>query len=135
MSSTLRFKKVCEHCKQTFIAHKTTTKYCSHKCNSRAYKANVKQLKTKLAAQDFIHTTQMASQQLSAVQLKQFLDIQEVCILLKCSESTLRKLISKGSIPTRQIGRKHIIRRTNIDSLFGNTSKDSVTQFILSCTR
>ena len=38
-ASKIPIKKVCEHCKQEFVAWKTTTKYCSHQCNSRAYKS------------------------------------------------------------------------------------------------
>lgn len=118
MSSSLKLKKICEYCKQKFIAQKTTTRFCSHKCNSRSYKANVREQKKTLVQQELIHQTEKSTTQLSSIQLKQFLDIQETCILLKCSESTLRKLISKRSVPTQKIGRKHIIRRTDIDSLF-----------------
>lgn len=118
MSSNLKLKKICEYCKQKFIAQKTTTKYCSHTCNSRAYKSSVRELKQSLVEQELIHQTEKSTTQLSSIQLKQFLDIQETCILLKCSESTLRKLISKRSVTTQKIGRKHIIRRTDIDSLF-----------------
>ncbi|MEG1005727.1 MAG: DNA-binding protein, partial [Bacteroides sp.] len=37
-SSSIRIKKVCEWCGEVFYAQKTTTRYCSHRCNSRAYK-------------------------------------------------------------------------------------------------
>lgn len=118
MSSTLRLKKACEYCKQTFIAQKTTTRFCSHRCNSRAYKQNIREQKKSTVQQDLIQHTAKSSPKLSSVQSKQFLDIKETCILLKCSESTLRKLISKANIRTALVGRKHIIRRTDIELLF-----------------
>ena len=40
MSSMIEIKKICQCCGIVFIARKTTTKYCSHKCASIAYKAN-----------------------------------------------------------------------------------------------
>jgi excisionase family DNA binding protein len=124
MSSNLQLKKVCVYCNQTFTAKKSSTKYCSHRCNSRDYKDSIRKLKVSTAEQNIIQQVGESSPKLSVIQTKQFLDVQEVCVLLKCSESALRKLITKGDIPTKQIGRKHIIRRIDIDSLFSNTSKD-----------
>lgn len=43
MSSNLKIPKICEFCKNTFIARTTRTRYCSHTCNSRAYKTVEKQ--------------------------------------------------------------------------------------------
>ncbi len=124
MGSTLNLKKVCEYCNTKFTAMKSTTRFCSNRCSSRAYKHNVKQLKTQLAESKSIQRVETASPALSVIQLKQFLDINETSILLKCSASTLRKLISKGVIKTVNIGRKHIIRRTDIEILFDNSTKN-----------
>lgn len=41
-SSSIRIKKVCEWCGEVFYAQKTTTRYCSHRCNSRAYKEDAR---------------------------------------------------------------------------------------------
>ena len=38
MSSSIKLPKFCDHCGKAFIAQKTTTRYCGHKCNSAAYK-------------------------------------------------------------------------------------------------
>jgi hypothetical protein len=38
MSSNLRIVKVCEFCKQEFIARKTTSQTCSDPCAKRLYK-------------------------------------------------------------------------------------------------
>lgn len=117
-TKTRYIKRNCAYCKKRFNAQKITTLYCSHICNCRAYKANIRLARLKQSEQAIKAKTITTSPELSTIQQKQFLDIKETCILLKCSESTLRKLISKGSIPTLLVGRKHIIRRTDIELLF-----------------
>lgn len=47
MSSLMDINKICEFCGSDFIAHKTTTRYCSLKCNSKAYKQRIRQEKIK----------------------------------------------------------------------------------------
>lgn len=42
MSSNLRIPKICAHCGERFIAQKTSTRFCSHKCSRRAYKDRLK---------------------------------------------------------------------------------------------
>lgn len=43
MSSNIEIKKKCKWCGQIYIAHKTTTNYCSHRCNNVAYKERIRQ--------------------------------------------------------------------------------------------
>ena len=38
MSTNIRVKRKCEYCKKEFTAKTIRTRYCSHQCNSRAYK-------------------------------------------------------------------------------------------------
>ena len=38
MSTNIKIPKFCQFCGQAFVAQTTTTRYCSHKCNSRHYK-------------------------------------------------------------------------------------------------
>jgi hypothetical protein len=40
MTNIMEFQKFCEWCHQPFASQKMTTRYCSHACNSKAYKAN-----------------------------------------------------------------------------------------------
>ena len=42
MGKRMEIKKICKFCGEPFIAQKTTTRYCSHRCNSRAYKLRKK---------------------------------------------------------------------------------------------
>lgn len=43
MSSNIEIQKKCKWCGQIFIARKTSTNYCSHKCNNAAYKERIRQ--------------------------------------------------------------------------------------------
>ena len=45
--SKIPIKKICEYCNSEFYAHKESTRYCSHTCNSRAYKQMKREAKTR----------------------------------------------------------------------------------------
>lgn len=45
MSSNIRIQRICQHCNNEFTARTTVTKYCSHKCASRAYKDRTRKKK------------------------------------------------------------------------------------------
>lgn len=45
MSSNIEIKKKCRWCGAEFIARKTTTEYCSHRCSGLAYKERKRQAK------------------------------------------------------------------------------------------
>src|SRR5690348_1253401 len=51
MSSNIRMKKVCEQCGEVFIAKKTFTRFCSHRCNCKALKDRDRDLKIAEATQ------------------------------------------------------------------------------------
>ena len=86
MSSRLQIKKLCEHCDEEFIAKTTVTKYCSHKCNQRAYKAKKRQEKIDNAA---TQTTKKRVAPIEVLKAKEILTVKEVAKLLNCSVRTL----------------------------------------------
>ena len=43
MASNIDIQKKCEWCGKLFIAHKTTTRCCSHRCANLAYKERTRQ--------------------------------------------------------------------------------------------
>ncbi len=70
MSSTIKLPKFCNHCGKAYIAQKTTTKYCGHKCNSAAYKqtkreekvnAEFKNQQSKIVSASSVGTTENLS--------------------------------------------------------------------------
>lgn len=46
MTSSRQYNRICLFCRTQFVAQKRTTKYCSHRCASRAYKVNKKRQDT-----------------------------------------------------------------------------------------
>ena len=60
MSSNIEIKKKCKWCGQIFIARKTSTNYCSHKCNNAAYKERIRQERIAAYQKEFIVSTEEA---------------------------------------------------------------------------
>ncbi len=86
-ASKIPIKKVCEHCKQEFVAWKTTTKYCSHQCNSRAYKSKRRE--------ERVQRTEVNEQEKKVKDLidKPYLSIAEAGRLLGISRHTIYRYI------------------------------------------
>jgi excisionase family DNA binding protein len=120
MSSNIIVVRICEFCKNEFEARTTTTKYCSHKCNSRGYKQNVKELKIKISDRETITKSVLPYEILNA---KPYLSISESCKLLGISRSTIYRLIQQQKINTHKIGNRSIIRNIDINNLFTDNNK------------
>ena len=60
MSSNIEIIRICEYCHNEFIAKTTVTRYCCHKCNSRAYKERVKSKKIKRSNEETYNTKTQA---------------------------------------------------------------------------
>ena len=50
----IEVQRICQYCEQEFTARTTVTKFCSHTCNQRAYKANKRDKKVKQSKLRFI---------------------------------------------------------------------------------
>ena len=131
MSSTIKLPKFCNHCGKAFIAQKTTTQYCSHKCNSAAYKkkkreekvsAEFKNQQSKIVSAVPVATaeTLQAPQAGNHINLrdKEFLSVVEVAALLGASRWTIQRMIKSKRLPVAKLGSRTIIKRTAIDNLF-----------------
>lgn len=119
MSSNLQIEKTCLWCKKIFIAKTTTTKYCSHKCNSRAYKAE----KRKEKLQDHLQQKLFGSteQNIEILNSKEFLKVAEVSLLLGLCRQTIYNLIYSGQLKASKISpRITLIKRTDIDEMFAS---------------
>ena len=115
MSSNIEVEKVCEYCRKIFIARTTRTRYCTHKCNSRAYKANLKEAKIQESKQ---MTSKIVAGFDPSITAKDFLSIDDAAKLLGISRSTLYRIIERGEIPIKKLGRRTILRRSDVDSYF-----------------
>ena len=123
MSSNIEITKVCELCGIQFIARKTTTKCCSHRCSSMAYKARKrdKQIgyakkKTEREILDF---------KLAEVQVKPMLTITETALLIGVSRPTIYAYLKNKELKALRLGSKTFIRLNEIYKKFDTISIDS----------
>ena len=114
MSSNIEVQRICEFCSNSFIAKTTITRYCSHKCNSRAYKRNVKNLKIELSNKE---TQLIIAKPIEELKTKPYLSIAETSKLIGISRRTIYRLLQKGELKASKAGKRTIISRINIDSL------------------
>lgn len=135
MSTNIKIPKFCQFCGQAFVAQTTTTRYCSHKCNSRHYKQIKKEEKIRATLSQQIQNVSSVNpetlQSLQSLQKlpiqttnfinlrdKEFLSVQEAAILLGASRWTIQRMINRNELKASKIGRRTIIKRTEIDNLF-----------------
>lgn len=119
MSSNIKVQRICLYCEQEFTARTTATKYCCHKCNQRAYKANRRAEKVK---QSNIEATQIKNQPIEQLKAKEFLTVREVSHLLNCSVRSVYYYIKNDLITAVNLGQRMTrIKRSEIDNLFNKT--------------
>ncbi|QCX38363.1 helix-turn-helix domain-containing protein [Aureibaculum algae] len=116
MSSNIRIQRICEYCNNEFTARTTLTKYCSHKCNSRHYKAKAKETKIDISNMETKGKVNIA---LEKIKKKEFLNVEEVALLLNCSKRTVYSHIRNGSIHAVNLGHRLTrIKKSTLDGLF-----------------
>lgn len=131
MSSSIKLPKFCNHCGKAFIAQKTTTKYCGHKCNSAAYKkakreekvnAEFKNQQSKIVSAYPVVVTETLPTPIAGNHInlrdKEFLSVAETAQLVGASRWTIQRMIKDNRLPASKFGSRTIIKRTSIDNLF-----------------
>jgi excisionase family DNA binding protein len=115
MSSNIRVKRICQHCEKEFTAKTTVTRYCGDRCSKRAYKARKKAEKLNAVTQE---SRKQVSKPIHELQLKEFLSGKETCQLFGISRTTLWRLIKQGKLKQANIGKRIIIRKSELQNLF-----------------
>ncbi len=116
MSSNIKIQRICDNCGQEFTARTTKTKYCSKKCNSQYYKAQLRQEKIESSNKETIKTIMFPLDQLKA---KEFLTVKEVATLLSCSIRTIYYYIDQGEIKAVNLGKRMTrVKRSELDKIF-----------------
>ena len=110
----MSIEKVCDFCQCKYIAKKTTTQYCTLRCASRAYKKRARE--TKIS--ETIETQNKKRPYNPVVKDKEFLSVNEVCMLLGASRWTIYRLIQNGKISCAKLGTRTLIQRVEINNLF-----------------
>ena len=118
-SSSIRIKKVCEWCGEVFYAQKTTTRYCSHRCNSKAYKEITRNKRIQDAE---TKTNILISQQpIQIIKDKEFLSFAEAGTLLGISRQAVYKMVAAGHLKASKISsRLSFIKRNDIENMIEN---------------
>lgn len=95
MSSNIKVQKICQHCGKEFTARTTTTRCCSHKCSSAAYKARKRNEKVEQTNVATTRASEMPALYVHHYPLieKEFLSVREVAMLLGCSKRTVYRFI------------------------------------------
>lgn len=116
MSSNIKIQRICQHCGNEFTARTTTTLYCSHRCNSAAYKAKQRAGKVEQSNKE---TQRIKSQPIEELKAKEFLTVREVARLLNCSVRSAYYYIESGTIKAVNLGQRITrVKRSEIDKLF-----------------
>ena len=118
MSSNIKIIRICKFCNNEFIAKTTVTQYCSHKCNSRAYKEKIKSKKIKKSNEE---TATSKTHLIEFLKVKEFLTVKDITILMNCSRQTIYKIIDNGKLNAINLNKKKIfVKRSDLDKLFKN---------------
>ena len=116
MSSNIKITRICEYCNNEFTAKTTVTRYCSHKCNSRAYKEKIKSVKIKKSIEQTIN---IKTHSIEILKIKEFLTVRDITTLMNCSRQTIYKIIDTGKLNAINLNKKKIfIKRSDLDKLF-----------------
>ena len=130
MSSNIEITRICELCGVKFTARKTTTRFCSHKCSSTAYKARKR---NKLVGQAKKRTErELHDFKLAEVQVKPILTITEASLLIGVSRPTIYAYLRNKELKGLRLGSKTFIRLNEIykkfDAVDANSFKPISTQ-------
>ena len=117
MASNIDIQKKCEWCGKLFIAHKTSTRCCSHRCANLAYKERTRQKRVS-------EFQTMVNQQIEKEDCidKDFFTPSEAAKYIGISRATFYRYLETNLIKSVQLKRKTIIRKRDIEALFDNAS-------------
>jgi excisionase family DNA binding protein len=118
MSSNILVQRICKNCNSEFTAKTTVTKYCSKNCNRNAWR---KRKQAGLVKKINRATKKEISTERVEIKDKDFLSVNDVALLLNCTNRTVYHLIKTGRLKATNLAtRVTRIKRTNLDELFSN---------------
>jgi len=116
MSSNFTIKRKCVHCKKTFDAKTTVTRYCCKLCNKRHNAAKKRNDKLEAEKQQPVI---LSPQIIQPVQGVEYLNTQKAALLLGVSRNLIYHLINTGKLNACNLSiRKTIVLKKDIDLLF-----------------
>lgn len=130
-ASKIEIHKVCEYCGKTFVAWKSTTRYCSKTCNSRAYKQKKRELRIATVERETY------AKPIKQIKDKTILSPKEVAAVLGLTTRAVYYLIDKGLLKAAHLStRITLILREDIYVMLDNNqekwkrqTKQPITEF------
>lgn len=107
--------KICEFCKNRFTAKRLSTRFCSHTCNSKAYKVNGKQKKVEKTK---AKTENAAGSDMEKIKAMEFLNVGQASVLLGISRRTIYRLVNKGCLNIGKFGIRTVLKKSDLESFF-----------------
>jgi hypothetical protein len=118
MSSNMRILKICEFCRNEFVAKTIVTQCCSDGCAKRLYQVRKRngamsraKLVTEIKRKPEAYIT---ADQIRAIQAKEWLTLKEAALLLNVSPLTLRRCTLAGKVKSKKLGKKHAFKRVEL---------------------
>ena len=118
MSSNIEIKKKCRWCGNEFIARKTTTEFCSHRCSNLSYKDKKRREKVSAFEKDYA----VQSQQDPQIETCEFLTPTGAAKLLGVCRASVYNYLADGMTVSVRFKGKTLIRRSDIEKLFDTAS-------------
>ena len=115
MTSKIQLTRICQFCGKEFMARTTVTQCCGDWCAKRAYKERLKKAKIERSEAETQATRLKTVEEIKA---KEFLSVMDTCKLLGLSRRTVFRLLKSKTIPSSKLGRRTIIKRADLESLF-----------------
>lgn len=110
-------RKICEYCGCEFEAYTQIARYCSHACNSKAYKENKR--KEVISLTSSITCKNKRERAKTNLSERDYLSISEAASLLGWCKQTVYNYCHKGIIPAKRLSnRTTLIRKKDIEALF-----------------
>jgi len=117
-----KIKKICEYCGKGFEADKISTKYCSHKCNSAAYKTNRRKVAVKQSEE--LTAKNKTATLVTDLSNRDYLSISEAAKLFGLNRSTVYRYVISGIIPGIRITKRTTrIKQSDLNVLFERVEK------------
>ena len=119
MSSNIEIRRICAWCKQEFIAHKTTTTCCSHRCANLLYKQ--KKREASIKANNQVVEKVIKEKPIAKIRDKPILTITEAATYIGVTRPTLYGYLKRGELKATRLGYKFLLKKEDIDNLFNKS--------------
>ena len=127
MRAKEQIRKICEFCKNEFIASRIDMRYCCHDCNRKAYRA-IKRKEVISFTETLVYKEKAKKASLD-LSNREYLNISDAALILGWSKQTVYNYCHKGIIPAKRISsRITLIRKRDIENLFDKIEPYEVLQ-------